>query len=317
MKIAIIGTGKITENFIDAALGQDIQLDAVLSRDFERGKIYAEKHGFSRVFTDIHALAESDIEAVYIASPNAFHAPYAVELLKRGKHVLCEKPMAASLAEGEEMFRVADRGGAVLLEGMRSVHDPGFAKLREIIKTVGTVRRAFFTMCQYSSRYDNFRQGKIENAFNPKLANAAVMDIGVYCVSPMVRLFGLPESVTAASVVLSNGFEGEGTAILKYPEMLGEVQYSKITRGPKMSQIQGEDGTILIDAIEDTRRIEIQRRDSETEVYIIDKKPNNMYYEVGEFIRMVKTGGADLHREHTLNTLRVIDEIRRVSGINF
>lgn len=317
MRIAIIGTGKITENFIDAALGQDIQLEAVLSRDFERGKIYAEKHGFSRVFTDIHALAESDIEAVYIASPNAFHAPYAVELLKRGKHVLCEKPMAASLAEGEEMFRAADRGGAVLLEGMRSVHDTGFAKLREVVKTVGTVRRAFFTMCQYSSRYDNFRRGKIENAFNPKLANAAVMDIGVYCVSPMVRLFGLPESVTAASVFLSNGFEGEGTAILKYPHMLGEVQYSKITRGSKTSQIQGEDGTILIDAIEDTRRIEIQRRDSETEVYIIDKKPNNMYYEVGEFIRMVKTGGADLHREHTLNTLRVIDEIRRVSGINF
>jgi predicted dehydrogenase len=317
MRIAIIGTGMITENFIDAALGQDIQLEAVLSRDFERGKIYAEKHGFSRVFTDIHALAESDIEAVYIASPNAFHAPYAVELLKRGKHVLCEKPMAASLAEGEEMFRAADRGGAVLLEGMRSVHDPGFAKLREVIKTVGTVRRAFFTMCQYSSRYDNFRRGTIENAFNPKLANAAVMDIGVYCVSPMVRLFGLPESVTAASVFLPNGFEGEGTAILKYPKMLGEVKYSKITRGPKKSQIQGEDGTILIDAIEDTRRIEIQRRDSETEVYIIDKKPNNMYYEVGEFIRMVKTGGADLHREHTLNTLRVIDEIRRVSGINF
>ena len=317
MRLAIIGTGKITERFIDAARGQDIEICAVVSRSGERGRQYAEAHGFDRVFTSVGALGEADdIDAAYIASPNALHAPYAIELLERGKHVLCEKPLAANLAEGEAMFAAADRGGAVLLEAMRSVHDPGFARLAELTGKIGKIRRAHFTLCQYSSRYDSFRRGTVENAFNPSLANAAVMDIGVYCVSPMVRLFGLPESVVSASVFLSNGFEGEGTAVLRYEDMLGEVQYSKITEGPKNNQIQGEDGTLIIDAIEDTRRIELRRRGCEPEVYIIEKSPNNMYYEVGEFIRLA-AGAEDVHRIHSLNTLRVLDEIRRVSGVSF
>lgn len=318
MRIGIIGTGKITERFIDAASGQDIQIEAVLSRNMERGKNYAEKHNIPRVFTDLGQLVESDIESVYIASPNCCHGPQAIPLLERGKHVLCEKPIASSYDEVVAMYRAADRGGAVLLEAMRSVHDPGFKKLSELVKEIGTVRRVQFTFCQYSSRYDNFKKGIIENAFNPSLANAALMDIGVYCVNPLVRLFGKPEKIAAESVFMDNNMEGMGTAILRYPHMLAELTYSKITQGYIPNQIQGEDGTLIIDAIEDTRRIELIRRSGERQVVEIEKRENNMYYEVADFINLVKNGEIDHpHRQYSLMEMEVMDKIRHEAGIRF
>ncbi len=316
MRIAIIGTGKITERFIDAAKGHDIQIEAVMSRDPERGRKYADSHGFCRVFTDIESLADSDIEAAYIATPNSCHAPQSIALLRRGKHVLCEKPLTASFGDAEAMFAAADRGQAVLLEALRSI-DPGFDLLRELIPTVGKVRRVQFAMNQYSSRYDNFKRGIIENAFDPTLANAALMDIGVYCVGPLVRLFGVPESVSAESVFMSNNMEGMGTAILRYPGMLAEVQYSKITQGYVPSQIQGEDGSLIIDAIEDIRRIERVMRDGSREVFVPEKKANNMFYEVGAFLDLIAKGTDEPYRTGSLDEMRTMDMIRCSAGVEF
>jgi predicted dehydrogenase len=316
MKIAIIGTGKITDRFIDAAKGQDIEIKAVLSRDGERGRKYADARGIERVFTDIESLADSDIDAAYIASPNSCHAPQAIALLERGKHVLCEKPLTATYEDAEKMFAAAERGNAVLLEALRSI-DPGFYKLRELLPAIGTIRRVQFVMNQYSSRYDNFKRGIIENAFDPTLANAALMDIGVYCVGPLVRLFGEPESVSAESVFMPNNMEGMGTALLRYPGMLAEVQYSKITKGCLPSQIQGEDGSLLIDAIEDIRRIERVMRDGSREEYMIDKRENNMYYEVETFLSLVKTGTSEPYRAWSLSEMKTMDMIRRDAGVEF
>lgn len=318
MKIAIIGTGKITERFIAAALGQDIQIEAVLSRSPETGSKYARKHGIPRVFTDIEQLAESDIEAAYIASPNFCHAPQAELLLNHGKHVLCEKPIASSYQEAKAMYAAADRGSAILLEAMRSVHDPGFTELCKLAGQIGVIRRAQFIYCQYSSRYDNFKRGIIENAFNPKLANAAIMDIGAYCVNPAVRLFGKPVKVHAESIFMHNGMEAMGTAVLAYPTGLVELVYSKITQGYTPSQIQGEDGTLIIDAIEDTRKIELVKRNGTHQVFEIEKHENNMYYEISDFIRLVKNGEINhQHRLYSLMEMEIIDTIRQSAGIKF
>jgi predicted dehydrogenase len=214
------------------------------------------------------------------------------------------------------MFAAADRGRAVLLEALRSI-DPGFDLLRELIPTVGKVRRVQFAMNQYSSRYDNFKRGIIENAFDPTLANAALMDIGVYCVGPLVRLFGVPERVSAESVFMSNNMEVMGTAILRYPDMLAEVQYSKITQGFVPSQIQGEDGSLIIDAIEDIRRIERVMRDGSREVFVPEKKANNMFYEVGTFLDLIAKGTDEPYRTGSLDEMRTMDMIRRSAGVEF
>ena len=99
----------------------------------ETAKAFAKKHGAEFIYTDLKELAESsDIDAVYIASPNSCHCEQAVEMLKHGKHVLCEKPAASNAAELQRMRAAAENGQAVLLEAMRSVYDPGFRQLKQI-----------------------------------------------------------------------------------------------------------------------------------------------------------------------------------------
>ena len=128
IRFATIGTSAIVDRFLEAAaLCEGLVHTAVFSRKKETAKAFAKKHGAEFIYTDLKELAESsDIDAVYIASPNSCHCEQAVEMLKHGKHVLCEKPAASNAAELQRMRAAAENGQAVLLEAMRSVYDPGF-----------------------------------------------------------------------------------------------------------------------------------------------------------------------------------------------
>ena len=178
-----------------------------------------------------------------------------------------------------------------------------------------------FQYCQYSSRYDSFKEGIIENAFNPIFSNAALMDIGVYCVHPMVHLFGRPQSITASSVFLDNHMEGIGTVIMNYGNMLGEVRYSKITDSAEPSEIQGENATMLIWQIQDTKKIELKYRNGDKEIYEIAKKDNNMYYEILRFIELVKSDqGLEESKEYLKDSvlaMEIMDQVRDITGISF
>ena len=269
MKInfAVIGTNVITDRFLEAAKqAEGFCLRGVYSRTMEKAETYAKRQGAELTFDSLEALAACpEIDAVYIASPNSLHASQSIQMLKGDKHVLCEKSIASNQREFEEMRKAALENQAVLLEAMRSVYSPGFQAVRENLHKLGKIRRVSFQYCQYSRRYDNFKKGIIENAFNPALSNGALMDIGVYCVHPLISLFGKPKKVISSSLKLSNGIDGAGTILVEYPEFQGELLYSKITDSRVPSQIQGEEGTMVIREIPDPQEITIYYRSGKTE----------------------------------------------------
>lgn len=251
IKFAIIGTNWITEEFIKAAKEvPDFSLKAVYSRTEEKAKEFAAKVGAELTFTNLEEMAKSDeIDAVYIASPNSFHAEQAILLMNHGKHVICEKPMASNTKEVQAMIEAAQQNNVVLMEAMKTTLLPNFQAIRKHIHKIGKIRRYFASYCQYSSRYDAYKQGTVLNAFNPQFSNGSLMDLGVYCLYPMVVLFGKPLNVKANSVKLETGVDGEGSVILDYGEMDAVVQYSKISNSYIPAEIQGEEGSIIIDAI--------------------------------------------------------------------
>lgn len=320
VRFAVIGTNKITDKFIQVAkLCKDFELVAVYSRTKERATEYAHQHGARMVYDDLDELAASkEVDAVYVASPNSFHADQSIKMLKGKKHVLCEKTIASNLQELEQMLKVADDHGVILLEAMRSVFDPGFKAIEDHISKLGTIRRATFQYCQYSSRYDHFKKGIIENAFNPIYSNGALMDIGVYCIHPLVKLFGMPERLWANALILTNGVDGAGTIMVNYKDMQAELIYSKITNSGLASQIQGEKACMVIKEIAHTREITIIYNEGQEEYIPINKYDNNMYYQVEEFIRLIRTkGNAREHNRYSRMTLSIMDEARKQMGIIF
>ncbi len=319
IRFGMIGTGKIAEKFWQAnRYGKEFELTAVYSRTLERARAFGFQKGSLQYYDDLEAFANSDsMDAVYVASPNCCHHDQVMTLLKAGKHVLCEKPLASNLKEAEEMFAEAEKQNLILLEGMRSIYAPSFEKMIPYMETLGTIRRATLQYCQYSSRYDNYKRGIVENAFKPELSNGALMDIGVYVVSCMIRLFGAPQSVKASGIKLSNGVDGAGTILMEYPDMIGEAIYSKVTDSAMPSQIQGEAGSMLVQEIENVKDLRIVRKGVVQSIHF-EQSDNILNYETQEFIKMIKTGmGWEKSKEITLETMKVLDEARRQLHIVF
>jgi scyllo-inositol 2-dehydrogenase (NADP+) len=322
IRFATIGTNWITEAFIEAARKvEDFTLTAVYSRTEEKAKEFAKKTGAERTFTNLEELAKSkDIDAVYIASPNSLHAEQAILLMNHGKHVLCEKPMASNTKEVRAMIDAARRNDVVLMEAMKSTLLPNFQAIREHLHKIGKIRRYFASYCQYSSRYDAYKQGTILNAFNPAFSNGSLMDIGVYCIYPMVVLFGKPHRLQAHSLKLDSGVDGEGSIIFDYGDMDAVVMYSKITNSYLPSEIQGEEGSILIDAIHTPTKVEIRYRDGRTEDITVPQEQPPMYYEAKEFIELIKSGKRESSinsHDHSLTTIELIEQARKQTGIIF
>ena len=144
------------------------------------------------------------------------------------------------------------------------------------------------------------------------------MDIGVYCEHALARLFGAPNEVKAQSIILENGIDGAGTIIAKYDEMQADLMYSKIADSYIPSEIQGEDGTMVIDMISEPKDITIYYRDGRKENIPVDKKQNNMYYEAMEMVRLIENPNYEKdYNKYSLIELNIMDEVREQTGIHF
>jgi predicted dehydrogenase len=319
VRFAVIGTNFITERFLTAAAEcGEFLLSAVYSRTEEKGRAFAERYGVKKVYTDLYGLAcDLQIDAVYIASPTCCHMEQAVMMMKHGKHVLCEKPAASNLHELQKMIAAAQKNQVIFLEAMRPVFHPGMKVLQRLLPQIGQMRRAQLTFCQYSSRYDKFKNGIMENAFRPELSNGALMDIGSYCIHTAVYLFGMPRKIQSLSMMLPDSIDGEGTVLLDYGSFQGNIHYSKITNTCLASEFQGEEGCILVDKISEPGSIRLIPYHGEEMTYHVKEK-NDMRFELRAFLDAVQKGGNLLpYHQASIDALSVMDTVRGQCGIVF
>ena len=318
--IGIVGTGKISRQFAAALHATPgVSARVVYSRTSETGERYAKECGVPS-FTDQWDgfLSDPNVNAVYIATPNVVHYGQALDALRAGKHVLCEKPLTTDTARFDLLVSEARSRGLVLMEGMRILHDPVFPLIRKTVDGLGKIRRAEFIYCQYSSRYDSYKQGLILNAFDPVLSNAAVMDIGVYPVALNAALFGTPNKIGASSDFLPNGFEGNGSATLDYDGFQSTLIWSKIADVNTPSVVSGENGSVMIDRLSGTTRVDFASAGGKADTLPYFPAENNMIYEAADLRDAIR---GELDPEPFLaisrKTVQTLDAIRRSAGIKF
>jgi len=114
-------------SYIKVTAAADTRADAL-------GK-FREKYG-GQTFTSVETMCESsDVDAIYIATPNELHAQHAIAAAERGKHVIVEKPMALSIPECDAMNEAAEKHGVKLLCGHTHSFDSPIRKMREIVNS--------------------------------------------------------------------------------------------------------------------------------------------------------------------------------------
>ena len=319
LKAGIVGTNFISDWFCESCLDSRAVLPvAVCSRDRERGRAFALKYGIENVFCDYGEMLLSDIDLVYIANPNSLHMPYSLDALRHGKHVLCEKPAALDRDSLTEAVAEAEKRGLVFMEAMRTVHDPIAFAIKDLISREGPVKEAHLSFRQYSSRYDSFKEGIILNAFNPALGNAAVMDIGIYPISLCVFLFGVPLEIKSSSEKLSNGFEGSGEALFRYPDLNVLISYSKIAAQEAPSHIDLGSKRITIGKISTMEQVLAGEIGGTAEEILAERPRNNMVYEIMDFEKCVNDPSAAARwNEYSIQAISCVDRIRKQNGIFF
>lgn len=322
IRLGVIGTNWITERFLKAAkLSNQLKLTAVYSRTKDRAESFAVKHGAKATFTDLERFLASDaFDAVYIASPTAFHKEQTILALSYKKHVLVEKPMASNAKEAEAMIEMSQKHGVVLMEAMKTTQLPNFREVESLFERIGPVRRILANFCQYSSRYDRYKEGEVLNAFKPELSNGALMDLGVYTVYPIIKWFGQPKKIQASAIMLDSGVDGSGTVTLTYPGFEANLLFSKITNSDTPSEIQGENGSILIDKWSDMQGITWMDKQGHKTKIDTDQDMQTMLYEALDFVDCI-------HSKRTQSeinplavskiTMEVLDEARQQIGLIF
>ncbi len=322
IRFGIIGTGKITEEFVMSARASgSAVVSAVYSRKPETGEAYAANQQIENVFTDIETMLKSGkIDAVYIASPNAFHAPQAILCLQHKIPVLLEKAASSNANEFQAVINQAKESKTLLMEAVKSTLVPAFTAFRDQLPKLGKIHHYFSSFCQYSSRYDAYLAGEYRNAFDLNLSNGSLMDIAIYGIYPAILMFGAPRSIKASSRLLQTGVDGSGSLILQYDDMDAVILHSKSSDSWLPTEIQGEKASVRLDKIVLPQKVEVLYRDGTIEEIVAPKPDPFMCYEIREFVRLIETNEIQSKVNSwnvSLETLKVLDEARKQTGVIF
>ena len=131
----IVGTGKHPDRKIAPAMAaaDGGELVGVYSRDQHRAEAFAQKHDARAAYSQLgDLLKDSRVDGVFVSSPNALHAEHVVQAAEAGKHVLCEKPMATTIADAVRMLQACRRAGVTLGIAFNLRQHPAYVRAREL-----------------------------------------------------------------------------------------------------------------------------------------------------------------------------------------
>lgn len=193
----VIGIGDIVNGTIAPAIraDPDSALVAAVSRDQGRADAFGETFDVDFVTTDYAAmLARPEVDAVFIATPNALHADEAIAAANAGKHVLCDKPLATSVADAYRVVQACDDAGVTLGLNFHYRHLPWVEEARRLISTgaLGEIQTIEIDVGSGTRNYTNWRA-------DPEMAGiGSVYNVGVHMLDVLtVILDAEPVEVSA------------------------------------------------------------------------------------------------------------------------
>lgn len=310
---AVIGTNFIVDWFLEASKDVDsVNFYGVYSRTLDRATEYAQKYGVTKTYTSIDELAnDENVDFIYIASPNTFHEEQAYKLIKAKKHIFCEKPATLTLSGLDRLLDLANENNCIFKEGMVPLYMPAFKRVVSLLPQIGAVRNINFEFCQYSSRYDRFKNGIMTNAFNPTFGGGALMDLGIYCVEFLIALFGVPKDIGGNAVFLPDSIDAVTSLVCSYDDKTAVITASKVSDGVNQSQIQGENGSILIDKLSRPKKITLCIKGKDPVIFDMTPKKHEMSYEIEAFVNELQGNKNGLYNDITRKSIELCEKARK------
>ena len=177
LRWGILGTSHIAEKVIPAMQKSALaRIDAIGSRDIARARTVAGRLGIPRAYGSYdEVIADAQIDAIYNPLPNHLHVPWSMRAAEAGKHVLCEKPIALSAEEAEQLRAVRDKHGVQIAEAFMVRAHPQWEAVRALITSgrIGELRLV-------SGHFSYYRRDPADIRSRSEWGGGALMDIGCY-----------------------------------------------------------------------------------------------------------------------------------------
>ena len=198
LRWGILGCGNVAEHKGGPPLYsvEDSELIAVMRRDKAKAEDFAERHGAKRAYIDVDKLLSDDeINAIYIATPPHVHCEQTICAARAGKHILCEKPMALSVSECQQMVDACREAGVTLMLAYYRNHYPNIEKMKALMND-GAIGDVVLARINCTGYYNPNRQDLKNWRINPEISGGGVlMDIGSHRISLLQSLMGDVASV--------------------------------------------------------------------------------------------------------------------------
>lgn len=318
IKWGVMGTAYICERstFPGMLQAENCEMYAIAGRTMEKAERFKEKYGFQKAYGSYEELLQDgEVEAVYIPLPNTMHCEWTIKALKKGKHVLCEKPLAPTEELAKEMFAAADENGVFLMEAFAYQHSPYLTAVREEIES-----GAIGDVCYMESAYITSDYDKSNIRMRKDTLGGCTYDLGVYTSSLTLRCLGEePKAIRAIASFSDEKIDTLTSVIMEYEDgkkaafSCGMELATEQNRHIDRFEIQGTKGRIKGTGFEFNGDGELSYTvttfDGEEVVKTVSV-PQNYRLEVEQFGRCV-TGDETpaVSKEFSLANARMIDRI--------
>ena len=188
-----------------------------------------------------------DVEAVYIPLPNGMHREWVERAAEAGKHVLCEKPIAPTVADAAAMAAACDAAGVLLAEAWMTPFDARWRSAIDAMRDgeLGTVLDvdSSFTFTIGADAKDNYR-------WSPDQGGGALLDVGIYCLGPIVELWGAdPDVIDATALWHTTGVDARTEATLSWADgREARIRCSFVDAEEQRIEVVGDAASMIIDA---------------------------------------------------------------------
>ena len=275
---------------------------------------YAE-FGAEQVLPSYDAvLADPDVEAVYIPLPNSLHAEWTIKAAESGKHVLCEKPLACTALEAGAMAAACDGAGVLLFEAYMTPFHPRSERLHAIVRSgrLGDLRFARTAFTGVLADATNHR-------WSPAMGGGALLDVGIYCLAPLLLAAERsPVKLAASAVMTASGVDSSFSGWLDFGRGLtASFECSFDTPERQRIELVGTEASLTMErtftpGLDDTTLTILDRSGA---VEVVEVAGGDPYLGMVEHVSAVVRGAAAPRRTaaDAIEVATLIDRLRVVA----
>jgi predicted dehydrogenase len=302
----------------DLSFASNTRVHSVFSRTQASMQEFSKEFGGCRMFSSIdELLADSQVDIVYISSPNHLHYPQAKLALEAGKPVLCEKPFTLNAGQLAELIEIARSQKTFLMEAMWIRWLPIVVKLRQVLAD-GVIGELHLLKASFHARLSSAPEGRI---YNLAMGGGSLLDLGIYPISFASMIFGQqPEEIASHAKIGPTGIDEHFGAIFHYPGGMALVSAGVDVSAIDDISIHGSAGSIRVEHPWKLRQLIIEPREGRSETITLPLKGKGYSYQAEEVMACLDEELLESPRmqlEESLQIMRTLDSLRSQWGLTF